>query len=57
MGITEKQNCIVGFKASICIMDYTFAGGEANFVEIFPTVDAGSVAVAVYLENIEAFEL
>jgi len=38
-------------------MDDTVAGGQADFVEIFPTVAARGVTIAFDLEDVEAFKL
>ena len=57
MRVAEKQNGAFVLKTPVGVMDYTFAGCQADLVKILPAVNACCITVAFYLEYIKAFKL
>jgi hypothetical protein len=51
----RKINGTIHFKTPVGIVNDAFARGEANFIKVFPAVNACGVAVAFNFEHIKPF--
>lgn len=56
MGITEKQNSAMFFKAPLRIVYPAMPRCQANLIKVLPAVGAGRCPVTFNLKYVEAFQ-